>query len=682
MVYILLFTPMAKDNDNHEEKPERPVPSWFWYLFIIGGIVMLFTLGETNSRKANDLTFDELMKKANGGLIKDATIKYPASGDLREITGFFYKADEKDQKIADGKGGFAVERFKIKTPIPDDDLKVLLQTGKVRSTTENTFLMSFLFTVLPFILIAAFIYFFFIRQIKMAGKGALSFGKSKARMLNKDKNKCTFKDVAGVEEAKEEVSELVEFLKDPKKFQKLGGRIPKGILMVGAPGTGKTLLAKAIAGEADASFFNISGSDFVEMFVGVGASRVRDMFEQARKNTPCLVFIDEIDAVGRHRGHGLGGGNDEREQTLNALLVEMDGFDSQDGIIIIAATNRPDVLDPALLRPGRFDRQITVNLPDIRGRESILKVHAKKVKLDKSVDLSVIARGTPGYSGAELANLLNEAALLAARANKKRITMTELEEARDKVRWGRERRSMAMTAEDKKRTAWHEAGHALVNVLLEHCHPLHKVTIIPRGQSLGSTMSLPKEDVLNHQKREILDTITMTMGGRIAEEIHSGDISSGAAGDIQQATRMARAMVCQFGMSDKLGMVQYGGDNEYVFLGRDMARGKDYSEHTAQGIDDEVQRITKECYERAEALIEANRDKLDLIANSLLEYETLEGAQVEEMVSTGKFTPPKPPETGNGPMGAQAATPASDVAKKSPPKIDPDLGASPAPATA
>lgn len=500
----------------------------------------------------------------------------------------------------------------------------------------------------------------------MAGKGALSFGKSKARMLTKDKNKTTFKDVAGIDEAKEEVAEIVEFLKDPKKFQRLGGRIPKGILMVGAPGTGKTLLAKAIAGEADATFFSISGSDFVEMFVGVGASRVRDMFEQARRNTPCLIFIDEIDAVGRSRGHGLGGGNDEREQTLNALLVEMDGFDTQDGIIIIAATNRPDVLDPALLRPGRFDRQIYVNLPDVRGREAILKVHARNVKLDPSVDLSVIARATPGYSGAELANLLNEAALLAARNNKKAVTMAELEEARVKVRWGRERRSLAMSEEEKRHTAWHEAGHALVNVLLPHAHPLHRVTIIPRGQSLGATMQLPKEDVLNRRKKEMLDTISVMMAGRIAEEIVSGDISSGAANDIQQATAMARAMVCQWGMSERLGMVQYGTDEEYLFLGRDMFKMRPYSEATAREIDAEVKRIIDECYNRAKQLIEQHRDKLEMIANALLEYETLDGKQVEEIVKTGKFTPPEgsvpkvePPKTAPAvvPEGAEPGRP-------------------------
>src|SRR5712675_2263140 len=547
--------------------------------------------------------------------------------------------------------------------------------------TESNMLAQTVVGFLPIALFLLVLYFLFRQQIRMAGKGALNFGKSKAKMMARDKNKITFKDVAGVEEAKEEVSELVEFLKDPKKFQRLGGRIPKGVLMVGSPGTGKTLLAKAIAGEADASFFSISGSDFVEMFVGVGASRVRDMFEQARKHTPCLIFIDEIDAVGRSRGVGLGGGNDEREQTLNALLVEMDGFDTQEGIIIIAATNRPDVLDPALLRPGRFDRQITVNLPDVRGREAILKVHSKNVKLAPGVDLSVIARGTPGYSGAELANLLNEAALLAASTNKKAVGMEELEEARDKVRWGRERRSLAMTDEDKKFTAWHEAGHALVNVLLQHTHPLHKVTIIPRGQALGSTMSLPKTDILNRRRKEMLDMIAVMMAGRIAEEIVSGDISTGAAGDIQQATNMARAMVTQWGMSDRLGMVQYGDDDEFVFLGREMTRAKVYSESTAQEIDTEVKRIIDDAYRIAKDLITTNIDKLELIAKSLLEYETLDGQQVDEIVRTGKFTPPPPTPHLDPPMGAPAGTPLPEPpGKPASPKL-PGLG-TPAPAAA
>jgi len=502
-------------------------------------------------------------------------------------------------------------------------------------------------------------------------------------VLSKDRNKTTFKDVAGVEEAIEEVSELVEFLKDPKKFQRLGGRIPKGVLMIGPPGTGKTLLAKAIAGEADAQFFSISGSDFVEMFVGVGASRVRDMFEQARKSTPCLIFIDEIDAVGRSRGHGLGGGNDEREQTLNALLVEMDGFDTQEGIIIIAATNRPDVLDPALLRPGRFDRQVTVNLPDVRGREAILKVHAKNVKLAPNVDLSVIARGTPGYSGAELANLLNEAALLAARTGKKSVEQAELEEARDKVRWGRERRSMAMSDEEKKATAWHEAGHALLNVLLKHTHPLHKVTIIPRGRALGVTMSLPKEDMLNMRRKQAIDTIIMTMGGRIAEEYVTDDISSGASMDIQQATHLAKAMVMHWGMSEKLGHVLYGEAQEYVFLGRDMMRSKDYSEETAKDIDAEVKRIVDGAFNTAKQMIEENHAKLEMIASNLLEYETLDGTQVEDIIKTGTFTPPpKPPANMSPMMGAPAGTPLPETPPKpAPPKLPGGLG-TPAPAPA
>ena len=668
---------------------------WIIWMVLIGLGVFLLINTSSRSPKADEITYQKfyglMSADANKSdsekeetVIKEVKIKHAQATDLRDISGIYYKTNEKGEFVRENNKKVEVH-FHLKASIPEKhhDL-IATHPANVTEEPENTLLYSFLITILPFLLIVFFIYFFFIRQIKMAGKGALNFGKSKARAMSKDKNKVTFKDVAGVEEAKDEVFELVDFLKDPKKFQKLGGRIPKGILMVGAPGTGKTLLARAIAGEADASFFSISGSDFVEMFVGVGASRVRDMFEQARKSTPCLVFIDEIDAVGRHRGHGLGGGNDEREQTLNALLVEMDGFDSQEGIIIIAATNRPDVLDPALLRPGRFDRQITVPLPDVRGRESILKVHAKKVKLAKAVDLSVIARGTPGYSGAELANLLNEAALLAARRGKKRVGMIELEEARDKVRWGRERRSLAMSEEDKARTAWHEAGHAILNVLLEHCHPLHKVTIIPRGQSLGSTMSLPKEDVLNHHKLSLLDTICMTMGGRIAEKVHSGDVSSGAAGDIQQATKMARAMVTQFGMSDKLGMVQYGGNQEYVFLGRDMAQAKDYSEDTALQIDDEVKRIINESYDRAEKLITEHHDRVKAIAEALIEHETLDGDQVAQIVKTGSFTGQNDNgKNGDGPTGVEAATPTSDdVASKNSTEEDSGLGSSPAPAPA
>ena len=518
----------------------------------------------------------------------------------------------------------------------------------VNPKSDNNVFASLFVGLAPFVVFILIIYFFFRQQIRMAGKGALNFGKSKARMLSRDKNKITFKDVAGVEEAKDEVQEIVEFLRDPKKFQKLGGRIPKGVLMVGPPGTGKTLLARAIAGEADVPFFSISGSDFVEMFVGVGASRVRDMFEQGKKSAPCIIFIDEIDAVGRHRGHGMGGGHDEREQTLNALLVEMDGFDTQEGVIIIAATNRPDVLDPALLRPGRFDRQITVALPDVKGREEILRVHARKVKLAEAVDLSVVARGTPGYSGAELSNVINEAALLAARKGLKAITLPELEEARDKVRWGKERRSLAMSAKEKENTAYHEAGHALLCELVKNMDPLHKVTIIPRGPSLGSTMYLPTEDKHTHRKDELLDRLVVIMGGRVAEELIFGDVTNGARGDIGMATNIARKMVCEWGMSEKMGMVEYGQHEDYVFLGRDLGQGREYSEATAQEIDTEVRKLCGDAYTRATQLLTEAREKLEIIAKALLEYETLDGRQIREIIKEGRLLTP-PPSISNPP---------------------------------
>jgi cell division protease FtsH len=661
-------------NDKRNGDLRIPPRTFLVWTGIIALAVVFFMMKQSDGTQVEEFSYwPQLENKLTNNLIVEGSGKIIyglQSPDIKRITGSYY----------DVKNGKKVEvPFRLETDFTDNIKGILINSGKFKIVPNNNVMVSVLVNLLPILLVLGIIYFFIIRQIKMAGKGALSFGKSRARMMNKERNKITFKDVAGVEEAKEEVSELVEFLKDPKRFQKLGGRIPKGVLMVGAPGTGKTLLAKAIAGEADASFFSISGSDFVEMFVGVGASRVRDMFEQARKNTPCLIFIDEIDAVGRSRGHGWGGGNDEREQTLNALLVEMDGFDTQDGIIIIAATNRPDVLDPALLRPGRFDRQIVVSLPDVRGREAILKVHARSVKLDPSANLSVIARGTPGYSGADLANLLNEAALLAARTNKKGIGNLELEEARIKVRMGRERRSMAMTEDDKRCTAWHEAGHALVNVLLEHTHPLHKVTIIPRGQSLGSTMSLPEVDVLAHRRKEMLDLIAVMMAGRIAEELTSGDISSGAAGDIQQATTVAHAMVCQWGMSQKLGMVQYGNDGDHMYMGRDMVQRQEYSEFTAQEIDTEVKTIINEAYQRAKTQIETHRDKLEIIAHALLEYETLDGEQVSQIVRNGTFTPPEPAPKVDPPSGAIAATPLSDTSKPLPPKL-PGFGTpSPAP---
>jgi cell division protease FtsH len=568
-------------------------------------------------------------------------------------------------------------KFATSVAYSDEIFKFFKTKGVALEYTEaSTLLMSFLINAAPFILFVVLLYFIFIRQIKMAGKGALSFGKSRARMLSRDKNKVTFKDVAGMQEAKEEVEEIIEFLKDPKRFQKLGGRIPKGVLLVGSPGTGKTLLAKAIAGEADVPFFSISGSDFVEMFVGVGASRVRDMFEQGKRNAPCIIFIDEIDAVGRSRFSGIGGGHDEREQTLNALLVEMDGFDTQEGVIIIAATNRPDVLDAALLRPGRFDRQILIDLPDLVGREEILKVHARGVKIGKDVDFKVIARGTPGFSGADLANLINEAALLGARSEKKAVGMEELEEARDKVRWGRERRSRAMDERDKKITAYHEAGHALVMHKLEHTEPLHKVTIIPRGMYLGATFSLPEKDKYHESKRQMLDQIAGIMGGRIAEEITFGDCTSGASGDIKQATHIARKMVTEWGMSDKIGMVNVSEHEEHMFLGRDLFKGREVSEQTARLIDEEIRLIIDTAYGRAKDLLQTHKDKLDALAGALLEYETLDGPEITEIINTGKLATPPTRKPGIRPTAPPA--PPAPAPAATPDVVPPGIGTAPA----
>lgn len=541
--------------------------------------------------------------------------------------------------------------------LSDSDRELIANTNYKKHQESGTMKM-FLVNFLPIILIILLLFFLFRSQMKNAGKGAMNFGKSKAKMLNQDKNRVTFKDVAGIHEAKEELYEVVDFLKNPKKFEMLGGNIPKGVLMVGSPGTGKTLLARAIAGEADVPFFSISGSDFVEMFVGVGASRVRDMFEQGKKNSPCIVFIDEIDAVGRHRGQGMGGGHDEREQTLNALLVEMDGFDARSGVIIIAATNRPDVLDPALLRPGRFDRQVTVNLPDVKGREQILAVHVKKIKLAKEVDLSVIAKGTPGFSGAELANLINEAALLAARSGKKEVAQPELEEARDKVRWGRERRSLALSDKEKENTAYHEAGHAILNILCEHTDPLHKVTIIPRGPALGVTMFLPEEDKFTYRQGELVDQLCVAMGGRVAEELKFGNVTNGAVGDIRQATSIARKMVCEWGMSEALGMVEYGSDeNSEMF----QAKGKTYSEETAQKIDEEIRTLIDSAYQRAKTLLIEHRESLEVISLALLEYETLDGEQTRDLLEKGVMdNPPVMPE----PPEPPAAAPPEPVAKE------------------
>jgi cell division protease FtsH len=506
--------------------------------------------------------------------------------------------------------------------------------------TEGGFWQQVLITWLPMIVLVV-LFLVFMRQLQVGGGKAMSFGKSKAKLLSENQRKMTFADVAGIEEAKDEVEEIIAFLKDPKKFTRLGGRIPKGVLMMGPPGTGKTLLARAIAGEAGVPFFSISGSDFVEMFVGVGASRVRDLFDQGKKNAPCIIFIDEIDAVGRHRGAGLGGGHDEREQTLNQLLVEMDGFESNDGVILIAATNRPDVLDPALLRPGRFDRRIVVPRPDVKGRYGILRVHTKKTPLGGDVDLEIIARGTPGFSGADLENLVNEAALLAARTDKDRLDMHDFEMAKDKVLMGPERRSMIISDNDKRVTAFHEAGHALVGKMMKGSDPVHKVTIIPRGRALGLTQQLPLEDRLNLSKDAARDQIAVAMGGRVAEELVFGQITTGASNDIQVATDLARKMVCEWGMSEKLGPLHFGRREEMVFLGRDFAEQKDYSEQTAIEIDSEVRRIVTESHDRAKAVVVEHLDKLKGLAEALLDYETLDGADID-VIFAGKSLARRP----------------------------------------
>jgi cell division protease FtsH len=531
-----------------------------------------------------------------------------------------------------------------------------------------------LINALPFLLLIGFLAFT-LRQMQAGGNKALSFGKSRAKLLNNQQKRVTFKDVAGVEEAKEELQEIIEFLKDPQKFQKLGGKIPKGVLMVGPPGTGKTLLAKAVAGEANVPFFSISGSDFVEMFVGVGASRVRDLFEQGKKNAPCIIFIDEIDAVGRHRGAGLGGGHDEREQTLNQLLVEMDGFESNDGVILMASTNRPDVLDPALLRPGRFDRRVVVGRPDVRGREGILKVHTRKIPLDEGVDVSVIARGTPGFTGADLANIVNEAALNAARFNKKVVAMSDFEIAKDKVMMGAERKSMVISDEEKKVTAYHEAGHTLVGLKVPNIDPVHKVTIIPRGMALGVTMYLPEKDRLSATKEYLLGQIATAMGGRIAEDVFIGSITTGASNDIERATEIARAMVCEYGMSD-LGPLTFGKKEEQIFLGREIAQHRDYSEDTAIKIDSEVKRIVAEQYDRARNIIMENKEAMVRLAEALLEFETLDSVQIRRVVAGLPLD-----GSDSAPVADGGGTPESEEKSKNPfkkPILPPITGNNPA----
>ncbi len=558
----------------------------------------------------------------------------------KKITAVTIKGDVFTGTLADSN-----ERFTVNGPKPDSQLLKELRDANVDVTIdrpeENSMWVNIFVQWLPIVFLFLF-FIFFMRQLQGSGGKAMTFGKSKAKLLSESHNKITFADVAGIEECKEELEEIIAFLKDPKKFTKLGGRIPKGVLMMGSPGTGKTLLAKAVAGEAGVPFFSISGSDFVEMFVGVGASRVRDLFEQGKKNAPCIIFIDEIDAVGRHRGAGLGGGHDEREQTLNQLLVEMDGFESNEGVIIIAATNRPDVLDPALQRPGRFDRRIVVPRPDLKGRLGILKVHTRRVPLAEEVDLDVIARGTPGMTGADLENLVNEAALFAARANRERVTKADFDQSRDKVIMGPERRSMIMSEEEKRNTAVHEAGHALVGKLLPGCDPVHKVTIIPRGQALGLTWSLPVEDQLNRYKKELMDDLCMMLGGRIAEELVFGELSAGASNDIERVTSLARAMVTRWGMSEKMGPLTFGSRDGEVFLGRDLGSRPDYSEDTARQIDTEVRGIVMGSYERAKKLLHENLDTLKRIADALMEYETIDAADLDLLVAGTPLTREKP----------------------------------------
>jgi cell division protease FtsH len=658
---------MADNEENRKRRPLKnlppdgfPLKTGLVWCLVIAAIVAVVLLNPAKTPSPARLKIQQVVEMAEQGQIAEGAIRPDATGgrDWSELTG------ETREPILKTENG-TTKYFVASGRLTDANLERLQKTQAFVEKPATTAMTQLLYNVLPFVIVIGLLYFLFVRQLRQAGKGALSFGKSRAKLLTRDKDRITFADVAGCDEAKEEVSEVVDFLKDPKKFQKIGGRIPKGILMVGPPGTGKTLLAKAIAGEADVPFFSISGSDFVEMFVGVGASRVRDMFEQGRKNAPCLIFIDEIDAVGRQRGAGLGGGNDEREQTLNSLLVEMDGFDTQEGVIIIAATNRPDVLDSALLRPGRFDRQVYIDLPDIIGREQILRVHARKITLSDDVNLGIIARGTPGLSGAELANLLNEAALLAARRNKKKVEMTDIDEARDKVLWGRERRRVMDDAE-KRLVAWHEAGHAIVQAILDDgTMPVHKVTIIPRGQSLGSTTYLPTKDILTQPRKKLLNQICMAMGGRIAEELVTGDFSNGAYGDLKQATRIARAMVCDYGMSD-LGPVAMGENQDTVFLGRDITRSQQVSEETAKKIDGAISDILHKQYKRAQEIISGHRGALDKIAAALLEHETIEGKHVLEILQHGEMKTPivsiKPPKLPTGDAGKTADKPATKEA--------------------
>jgi cell division protease FtsH len=630
-------------------------------LWLVIAIVLMSVFNNFGNRQAaaRPIEYSQFMEKVRQDQVQSVVIE---GREGRNIAG----------KLKSG------ESFTTYSPETDNrsmigdllDHKVLVEAKQ----HEDSIWLPLFYNLLPILLLVG-LWVFFMRQMQggMGGRGAMSFGKSKARMLSEEQNKTTFDDVAGVEEAKEEVRELVDFLKDPTKFQKLGGRIPKGVLLTGSPGTGKTLLAKAIAGEAKVPFFSISGSDFVEMFVGVGASRVRDMFEQAKKHAPCIIFIDEIDAVGRQRGAGLGGGHDEREQTLNQLLVEMDGFEGTEGIIVMAATNRPDVLDPALLRPGRFDRHVYVPLPDIRGREQIIKVHMRKVPVAEDVDASILARGTPGFSGADLANLVNEAALFAARANKRLVDMEDFEKAKDKIVMGAERRSIVMPEKERRNTAYHESGHAVVAKSLPNTDPVHKVTVIPRGRALGVTMQLPLEDRYSHDRDGLLSTIAVLMGGRIAEEVFMNQMTTGASNDFERATDIARNMVMRWGMSDVMGPRVYGENQSEVFLGRDMATHKNISDATAEMVDKEIRRIIDEQYSRARAIIEENRDKIEKMTTALLEWETIDAEQIDDIMAGREPRPPENMPSGKGPSDTGKPK-ASSKPPRGKPKLDTPAG--------
>ncbi len=593
-------------------------------LWLLISLVMIFLFNYFNTseqtRAKTSISYTQFLELVKSGKVTKVLLQ----GE--EITG----------EQADGKP------FKTYSP-NDPNLIRLLQDKKVeisvRPKEDNPWYTTLLVSWLPMLLLVG-IWIFFMRQMQAGGGKAMSFGKSRARLMTENSVKVTFKDVAGIEEAKEEVAEIIEFLKDPKKFTRLGGRIPKGVLLVGSPGSGKTLLARAIAGEAGVPFFSISGSDFVEMFVGVGAARVRDLFLQAKKNAPCIIFIDEIDAVGRHRGAGLGGGHDEREQTLNQLLVEMDGFESNEGVILIAATNRPDVLDPALLRPGRFDRQVVVPIPDVKGREAILRVHTRRVPLDPSVDLSILARSTPGFSGADLENLVNEAALLAARVNRESVSMEDFERAKDKVLMGSERKSLILSEEERTNTAYHEAGHTLVARLLPGTDPIHKVTIIPRGRALGVTQQLPLDERHTYSKDYLQATLAVLLGGRAAEELIFNRFTTGAGNDLERATELARKMVCNWGMSEELGPITFGKREEHVFLGREIAQPKDFSEETARTIDAAIKKLVLGAYECAKSLLASHRAGLQALAQALLEKETLDSADIDRIISAAEQTAP------------------------------------------